>query len=66
VAQAYNSFKANISEYKTAKDGLKDLTKGTVEYQEAVMKANEAASELISKGDLKLGVDYDIDSDGLI
>lgn len=66
VAQAYNSFKANISDYKAAKDGLKDLTKGTVEYQEAVMKANEAAAELVSKGDLKLGVDYDIDSDGLI
>ena len=66
VAAAYESFKANMNDYKTAKDGLKDLTKGTVEYQEAVMNANKAAQELIDKGDLKLGVDYEIDSDGLI
>ena len=66
TAEAYNKFKSNISDYKAAKDGLKDLVKGTLEYKEALLKANEVAQEMVNSGNLVLGTDYTIDSDGLI
>jgi hypothetical protein len=36
-----------VSGYESAKQGLDDLTKGTTEYKQAVMEANEKALELI-------------------
>lgn len=71
VSSAYQSFTGNLSGYEEANKGLDELVKGTIEYKEALLQANESAQALIdsTKGmdnELKLGVDYDIDSDGRI
>ena len=58
--EAYNTFKNDINEYKNGQEGLKGLTKGTIEYEEALMKANDAARALISSNDLILNKDYEI------
>ena len=63
VTAAYDTFKSNLSNLKDAKDGMKGLVKGTLEYQEAVMKANEAAMALIDSNE---DLQYTIDSDGII
>ena len=63
ASQAYQNFKSNMSNLKEAKDGMKGLVKGTLEYKEAVMKANEAALALIESHE---GLAYTVDSDGLI
>lgn len=63
VADAYNQFTSNISAYEDAQKGLEGLTKGTLEYREAVLKANESALELLNTySDLK----YTTDENGLI
>lgn len=45
--ESYNTFKASADEYNSAIEGLEKLTKGTVEYEEAVQKANEQALKLL-------------------
>ena len=55
-----------ISNYQSGIDGLKGLTKGTVEYYEAIVNANKAAQELIDKLGLMAGKDYTLSPDGLI
>ena len=55
-----------ISNYQSGIDGLKGLTKGTVEYYEAIINANKAAQELIDKLGLIAGKDYTLSLDGLI
>jgi hypothetical protein len=39
--QKYENMISTMENYKTAREGLESLTKGTVEYQEALFKANE-------------------------
>ena len=63
VAAAYDTFKTNLSNFKDAKEGMKGLVKGTIEYQEAVNKANEAALALIDSNE---DLQYTIDSNGMI
>lgn len=70
LANAYNEAKTAYNElttawdnYNTAKDNLKELTKGTVEYTDAVREANEAALQLINNYD---GIKYTVGTDGLI
>lgn len=63
VSDAYNTFQSNVDNYSNAKNGLEELTKGTIEYKDAVLKANEAAMELINTNE---GLQYTVDEDGLI
>ena len=62
---AAEELKTTIEEYDTAIDKLKGLTKGTLEYEEAVMTANEAAMKLIQSSDALTGKYY-IDQEGII
>ena len=56
----YNEMIAAMENYKTAREGLDSLTKGTEEYAEALKEANKAALDLIEKAPgLKRGEDYD-------
>lgn len=64
--QRYDDLQTSISNYNTNQTGLKDLTKGTLEYTQQLIAANEAARELIEAGDLLYGEDYEYDEDGLI
>lgn len=43
----YSEMLNTMSEYKEGVKSLEELTKGTTEYQQAILKANEAAIELI-------------------
>ena len=45
---SYDNLISAQSQYETATNGLDGLTKGTVAYQEALLQANEAASELLA------------------
>ena len=66
AAEAYEKFKSGMSDYKEAKDGLQGLVKGTLEYKEALLAANNAAYSLIETNNLIAGKDYTIDKDGVI
>lgn len=44
---AYNELKDTISTYTDAKKAINDLEEGTIEFYEAIQKANKAAQELI-------------------
>ena len=56
----YEEMIAAMENYKTARDGLDSLTKGTEEYADALKEANKAALDLIEKApDLRRGEDYD-------
>lgn len=46
--QKYDEFISAQSNYNTITNEINELTKGTLEYQEALLKANEAAGELLS------------------
>ena len=63
VQQAYTDFASKTDAYKDAKKGLSELTKGTEEYEDAILKANEAAMDLLNSYE---GLQYTINSDGLI
>lgn len=63
ASSAYNALVESWNSYNTAKDNLDDLTKGTVEYTDAVREANDAVLELINNYD---GIKYSVNSDGLI
>jgi hypothetical protein len=54
-----------LDDYTNGVKGLHDLTKGTIEYREALLDANEAAMKLIDTADLMYGKDYEI-ADGVI
>ena len=60
---AYNDLKNTVSSYEQATQGIDSLTRGTVEFREKVLEANSAAMQLINTME---GVQYTIDSDGLI
>ena len=56
----YEEMIAAMENYKTAREGLDSLTKGTEEYADALKEANKAALDLIEKAPgLKRGEDYD-------
>ena len=59
----YDNLKNTISDYSSAREGIDELTKGTVEFKQAIFEANEKASELINNYD---GLQYSVNSDGLI
>ena len=52
AAQAYEDMKNTISDYKSATEALEKLTKGTEEYKDALIEANNAAMQLIENGNL--------------
>ena len=47
MTDAYSNFKSNASAYEEGAEGLKKLAKGSVEYKEALLEANNAAMQLI-------------------
>lgn len=60
---SYDNFSTGLNNYETEVEGLKSLERGTLEYKEALLSANEAAYELINKyDDLK----YTVNADGLV
>ena len=60
---SYDNFSTGLNNYETEVEGLKSLERGTLEYKEALVSANEAAYELINKyDDLK----YTVNADGLV
>lgn len=63
INESYQTLKDNLSNYQEAKNGIAELTKGTQEYKEAVLAANEQALDLLENNkDLA----YTIEDDGLI
>lgn len=56
--KAYSELVSNISNYNSAVEGIKNLTEGTVEFYEAIIKSNEEAKKLIEQLDLIAGKDY--------
>ena len=67
LAEAYSQTKSKYEEmissmenYKTARDGLNSLAKGTQEYRDQLNKANEEALKLIETLGLIKGSGYDI------
>ena len=70
AAEGYNNLKIahdNLTQgfegYQKEVEGLESLKKGTLEYQEALLKANEAAYDLINNYE---GLSYTINTDGLV
>ena len=59
---AYDNFVSTSSEYNNIIESMKEMTKGTVEYTEAMMKANDEALKLIENYE---GLQYTIE-DGVI
>ena len=59
----YDEFKNTISSYNEGVEGLKELEKGTIEYTEKLMEANDQALELIKN---TKDLEYTINEDGLI
>ena len=57
---ATNELKQSIDGFKEKQNALDGLVKGTVEYKEALIAANEEARKLIQEGDLVAGQDYHI------
>ena len=58
--ESYDAFKDSVSKYSEATSALNDLEKGTVEYREKVLEANEAALKLIQTID---GLSYSINAE---
>lgn len=72
AAEAYDEVKSKqeeltntLNNYDSAVKGLEDLTEGTVEFQQQIIKANDSALELISNF-TELQGHYSVNSDGLI
>ena len=63
--QAYEDLLNGRNTYNSLLDELDKLTAGTLEFQEALLKANTAAQELISNNNLTPN-DYELDSNGVI
>ena len=66
VNEEYSNIKETLNNYQDARSKIDDLTEGTVEWYEAIQKANEEASKLISQWGLIAGKDYAIDVNGII
>lgn len=65
MSQAHTDFTQTLSNYNEGVEGLKNLTKGTSEYTNALRKANEEAMNLI-KNNPNLAGKYSVNADGLI
>ena len=63
--QAYEDLLNGRNTYNSLLDELNKLTVGTLEFQEALLKANTAAQELISNNNLTTN-DYELDNNGAI
>ena len=63
---AYEELGETINNYNTARDAIDELTEGTMEFYDAIVKSNEEAQKLIDKYNLIAGQDYTIDKNGLI
>jgi len=46
---SYEELNNTVSNYESAREGLKELTKGTLEYNDAIQEANESAMALLEK-----------------
>ena len=46
---SFNTFSSTLNNYDSAVESMKDLAKGTIEYNEALMNANASAMELLDK-----------------
>ena len=66
VSTAYNELNNTLTNYKSAKDGLKGLTEGSIEFYNQIIKINEEATKLIDSLHLVAGTDYQISANGLI
>lgn len=66
VNKNYQELSTTVSNYENAKKGIEGLTEGTLEWYEAIQKANEEAEKLIKQWDLVAGKDYTLGSGGLI
>jgi hypothetical protein len=70
AAEGYNNLKIahdnltnSFNNYEQEIEGLDSLTKGTLEYEKALLSANEAAFDLINNYE---GLTYTINADGLV
>lgn len=70
AAEGYNLLKTShdnlvqgFEGYQKEVEGLESLKKGTLEYQEALLSANEAAYELLNNYE---GLSYTVNADGLV
>lgn len=63
--ESYSNLLSTISDYQEAYDAIKTLEEGTLEFYEAINKANEKAKELIDTYDL-MPSDYAIDQNGAL
>lgn len=74
LTQEYNNAKTAQEEllsqtegYKTARDNIDSLTRGTQEYTQAIIEANDQALELIKNNPESIGAnDWSVGKDGLI
>ena len=64
--QEYEDMISAMENYKSARDALDNLTKGTQEYKEALKEANRQAMELINQYGLIEGQDYEWQGDELV
>lgn len=64
--ERYEELQNTISGYTDARSKIDELTEGTIEFYEAIMKSNEEAQKLIDSLHLMAGTDYTISKDGLI
>ena len=64
--EEFNELKETFDAYKEAKKNMDELTVGTLEYYDAMVKANEEAQKLIDTLGLIAGTDYTISEGGLI
>ena len=66
IKQEYEDMISTMENYQSAREGLDSLTKGTLEYKEALQKANEYALELIESGNLIKGQDYTVENGEIV
>lgn len=64
ATQSVENFKSAFDNWQSLYDKMGELTQGTQEYREAVLKANEAALDLINTYDLLKGSDWNLDENG--
>lgn len=62
--KAVIEFKSQYDDWSSLYEKTKELKVGTEEYTEAMLKANDAAADLIDKYDLIAGQDWEIDENG--
>lgn len=63
ATEGVNEFKSAASDYQACIDEIEELTRGTDEYTEAVLRANQAAEKLL---DNNPNLSFSVGSDGLI